>query len=249
MTPNDSSSQAALKRQADQLSRDLGLTLEAFLGRAVSLHIASGEQHLTIAPPQGEYLSLSIRGRTLLSLELSYRCHFDHRQQYLAVKQSHLKVHAGHRPHGDPLFRYEYVHEQQGQLPSAHLHVHGHRDQFTRVMTLAGEAGVPRRKPDALDSAEVARMAKLHFPLGGPRFRPCLEDVLQMVQIELGVDTGPDWPSRLNAARANYRRQQTGAVVRDCPAEAVRVLRELGYEVSDPPGGAHPERLDRLQAF
>lgn len=249
MTPSDTWSRAELKRQADQLAGELAATLESFLGRAVALNIEASEQQVSIAPPSGHDVSLSIQGRKLLSLELSYKCHFDHRHQYLAVKKSHIKVHAGQRPQGEPLFRYEYVHNQQAQLPSAHLHVHGHRDQFTRVMTLAGEAGAHRRKPDTSDSAEGVRMARIHFPLGGPRFRPCLEDVLQMLEVELGVETGPQWPRRLLSARANYRRQQTGAVVRDCPGEAVRVLRELGYQVMDPTGGAASERLERLQAF
>jgi hypothetical protein len=50
--------------------------------------------------------------------------------------------------------------------------------------------------------------------------------------------------------RETWRRSQVGAAVRDAPDVAVRVLRELGYEVRwelpDPEPSGQPERLRAL---
>ena len=92
-------------------------------------------------------------------------------------------------------------------------------------------------------------MSRIHFPTGGHRFRPTLEDVLQMIEEEFGAKPGPTWPQVLRANRVQWRRQQTGAAVRDCPSEAVRVLEELGYGVRPPAEGPAPDRDDRLAAY
>jgi hypothetical protein len=43
-------------------------------------------------------------------------------------------------------------------------------------------------------------MSDLHFPVGGSRFRPSLEDVLDMLVRELGVDHEPGWRDALARA-------------------------------------------------
>lgn len=92
-------------------------------------------------------------------------------------------------------------------------------------------------------------MHELHFPLGGHRFRPCLEDVLQMLVEEFGIDTADGALDALAAGREKWRRHQTGAVVRDAPEEAVRVLRELGYMVETPSGGPVFPNVRELRSY
>jgi hypothetical protein len=54
-------------------------------------------------------------------------------------------------------------------------------------------AGRDSRRGRALaNNHSVPAMRELHFPVGGPRFRPCLEDVLEMLVVELGVDCSAD---------------------------------------------------------
>jgi hypothetical protein len=46
------------------------------------------------------------------------------------------------------------------------------------------------------DSSRVAKphdFSCLHFPLGGERFRPCMEDVIQFLVHDCGVDALPGW--------------------------------------------------------
>lgn len=90
-------------------------------------------------------------------------------------------------------------------------------------MTRAG-SGSPRGQQLAGRVAQgmaVPRMSDLHFPVGGSRFRPCLEDILDMLVRELGVDHQPGWRDALADGRERWRRMQTAAVVRDAPGEAI----------------------------
>ena len=71
-------------------------------------------------------------------------------------------------------------------MPAAHIHVHAHRDGLSHAL---GKTGSKTKRGKArAEAREVPRMADLHFPVGGHRFRPCLEDVLEMLVTELGVD-------------------------------------------------------------
>ena len=86
----------------------------------------------------------------------------------------------------------------------------------------------------------ATRVSDLHFPVGGSRFRPCLEDVLDMVVRELGVDHQSDWRNALAVGRERWRRMQAAAVVRDA-SEAIRVLEQLGYDIRLRQGMSAPQ--------
>jgi hypothetical protein len=89
----------------------------------------------------------------------------------------------------------------------------------------------------------VPAMRELHFPVGGPRFRPCLEDVLELLVVEFGVDCSDEGREALRRGRVTWRTLQLATAVRDSPDIAVGTLRELGYTVTwtgegDPPAGS-----------
>lgn len=238
---------ASLHDLAKGFARQLSDLTSAFVDGSTPFVVQNAGTKIWVSPANP--LVLSTGGRTLLNLRIGYRCMLDHTGRYLVVDESWIKVRGGPHPKGDPLFRYEYDRALPDDLPAAHVHVHAHRDHLVMAMALAAEAGAPRRVTRHDDFTGGARMPALHFPVGGHRFRPGLEDVLQMLHTEFGVDVGPDWSDVLLAARARYRRDQTGTAVRDCPVEAVRVLRELGYVVEEPMVGPSPDRIDRLHAF
>ena len=173
----------------------------------------------------------------LLRLTVSYEGSRDHQGQYMAVDESEIKVFAA-KDGGVPLFRYEYLREAVRDMPADHLQVHAHRDSLANVMGRAGRS--TRRGKRRSDRDQVSRLEELHFPLGGHRFRPCLEDVLEMLVSELGVDSTPDGRRALLARRERWRRTQIRSVVRDAPGEAVAVLQALGYEVTWPSTTPHP---------
>jgi hypothetical protein len=92
-------------------------------------------------------------------------------------------------------------------------------------------------------------VSDLHFLVGGPRFRPCLEDVLTVIIDEFGVDQEPGALEALAAGRRTWRLGQLGAAVRDSPETAAQTLRNLGYTVTPPTTGAPPERTAKLTAY
>jgi len=164
---------------------------------------------------------LTIGGDHVGTLDVWYRCTVDTAGQYLAVDESQFMVKWG--PVKDPLLRLHFVRSPQKQ-PGAHWHVHAERVAFAAILALAGKAN-------------AHSLGSLHLPIGGTRMRPALEDLLEFLVPECGVDAADGWESALATGRERWRRHQIGALVRDAPDEAVRVLEELGYVVAMPQGG------------
>lgn len=237
-----------LEGQAQAFARRISDSVSAFVGSPIPFSATASGSKFVVTDDQGGVV-LQLGGAARLALEVNYRCELDSSGTYLKVLTSRVAIYAGARAKGDPLFRYEYVYNQVTGLPAAHLHLHAHRDQFTQVMTMASQQGARRREPKPGAEFEAARLANVHFPLGGHRFRPCLEDILRMLAEEFGVHTGSTWEQAERAARLEWRRQQSASVVRDCPSEATRVLRELGYVVQDPAEGPVVDNLERLLAL
>ena len=237
-----------IKSRADEFARDLSELLTAFVSSDVRFGVEQHQPKDVAAPTQmviqpEEIVVLLVEERKLLSLEISFYCQMDQEREFLAVARSQIAVHAGDSPLGEPMFRYEYERTARNK-PVAHLQVHGHSDRFTTLLTLA--KGHRRKKSQ--DPFEATRMARLHFPLGGHRFRPGVEDVLEMVQREFAVKTSPDWEALRDRHREKYRRAQTAAAVRDCPSAAVEALERLGFFV-EWPADTPSERTDRLTAY
>jgi hypothetical protein len=225
----------------------VGAHVEAF--RARTLHHPQTDRVSVHQEPRTG-IPLTVGGAPLLNLTAEYRCVWDSRQMFLAVETSAVKVYAGAKADSEPLFRYEYTRSPGGDVPGAHIQIHGHRDALTYVMTRAGTATRrgQRLAGRVAQGAGVPRMSDLHFPVGGSRFRPSLEDVLDMLVRELGVDHEPGWREALAAGRERWRRMQIRAVVRDAPSEAIAVLEKLGYEVRMRDGLEEPEdNLSRLR--
>lgn len=107
------------------------------------------------------------------------------------------------------------------QVAASHLQIHAHRDALTYVMTRAGSA--TRRGRRRAESEEVPMMQELHFPMGGHRFRPALEDVLEMLIDEFGIDNDQNAREALKRGRLVWRQTQTKSAVRDDPESAWQI--------------------------
>ncbi|WP_462203617.1 hypothetical protein [Frankia sp. CcWB3] len=77
--------------------------------------------------------------------------------------------------------------------------------------------------------------------------RPCLEDFIQFLISECSFDAKEGWRAVVEAGRIRWRQRQIGALVRDAPEEAIRVLEENGYVVtrSNDPLVGNAEKLAR----
>ena len=235
-----------LDDQARRFATEISQTVHTLVPGCAPFTAEAVGSRFTVEQSPATGIPLRVGGRPLLTLKIVFRCVSDSSGTYLAVESSSFMVFEGTRAAGEPLFRYDYLRSPDSQIPGAHLQVHAHRDAMTYVMTQAGTS-TPRGRRRA-GSTAVPRLAELHFPLGGPRFRPCLEDLLEMLVSELGVDSTPEGRQSLREGRERWRRQQVRAVVRDAPDEAVAVLGELGYHVAPPvpPAAANLERLRAL---
>jgi hypothetical protein len=63
--------------------------------------------------------------------------------------------------------------------------------------------------------ATLPRLASLHLPVGGVRFRPSLEDVLEFAIRELGVEALSGWEDAIAEGQQRWRWVQLQAAVRD----------------------------------
>lgn len=238
-----------LRRKADEFaSKVAGVvsaftnTEHAFVASAVDNRVSI--RHRDAAEGTAYGIPLRAEGETLLSLVVDYDCSWDSTRQYLSVERSVTAVYPLTRTSKDPLFRYEYIRRPGGVIPCSHLQVHAHRDSFTHLLGYAGPHSKRARRRQGRGLDRSPSVSEFHFPLGGPRFRPPLEDILAVLAEEFGLETGGSWRSVAASGRAEWRRIQVASSVRDAPETAAQVLRELGYEVHGP---VLPDRLEKLE--
>lgn len=169
---------------------------------------------------------LTVDSRPILKLEVSYRLCLAKDMRYLRTDQSTFQVRSMAK--GAPLFRYDYLASPQSSaVPSAHFQVHAHRDELLHAMYVSDRAcSRPAQRKD-LDPASPRGLQMIHFPLGGARFRPCLEDVIELLINEFGVDAQPGWQNAIRCGRIAWRHIQLAAAVRDDPETARSALQEL----------------------
>lgn len=166
-------------------------------------------------------------------LRATFQCTSDTAQTYLAVHKSTFEL-LGFTDRL-PIARLDFVRDAH-TVPAAHWNIHGERGTVSRLLG--------RTNPE-----HPGVLSALHFPVGGARMRPCLEDFLHFVIHEFRIDVLPGTPAVLAEGRERWRRRQIAALVRDAPDEAIRVLRELGYDVSAPATGEYKPNLVALQRW
>lgn len=184
-----------------------------------------------LAAPNGRYavrpaasnglVALTSNEVLVASLRVSYLCTANTERTYLAVQKSVFEL-LGFNDR-TPIARLDYIRDAN-RVPTAHWNIHGERGTTSRLLG--------RTNPD-----HAGALSALHFPVGGARMRPCLEDVLHFLAHEFNIDVLPAAADAIANGRERWRRKQTAVLVRDAPDEAVRVLLNLGYEVTPPAEG------------
>ena len=169
-------------------------------------------------------------GEPSAALVVRIGCRPDSSGQYMAVTESALAVYS--TLDRTPLFRLEYRDDMR-TAPSSHWQVHAERGALSNLLTLAGH-----RRPHDLSA--------LHIPNGGARLRPGVEDFVQFLIDELGIDAVEGWKDAIEASRETWRRRQIKTAVRDVPDAAVAVLTDLGFTVTPPNGGVPEPRMETL---
>lgn len=223
-----------------EFAGDLTRTLRRALGEQVppfqllvrpSRSTADEAKVVVRLPAETQGIDLLVDAQPVLRLDVTYHCSWDSSARYLRIESSSFKVFS--RSSTEPLFRYDYVHTPTSDLPGAHLNVHGHHDHIVWSM-LQGQKRRGKRRARAAEAGSVPGLRELHFPLGGPRFRPCLEDLVEMLICEFGVDCEPTWRDALGDGRAAWRRKQLAAAMWDDPETALAVAEDIRAAAPSP---------------
>jgi hypothetical protein len=72
------------------------------------------------------------------------------------------------------------------------------------------------------------QLKDFHFPVGGRRYRPSLEDVIEFLVLEDIADAREDWSDVIQEGRTDWEDKQLRAAVRRNPEAALAQLREDG---------------------
>jgi hypothetical protein len=84
------------------------------------------------------------------------------------------------------------------------------------------------------DATRIRKLRDLHFPVGGLRFRPTLEDVIEFVIHEEMVIPREGWEDAVKEHRARWTELQVKAAARRHPEHAAAALRACGWTVEPP---------------
>ena len=146
-----------------------------------------------------------------------HRLELDPEQAHIATVSSRVELHLT-EDLKQPIARYDYnrepVYAKNGlPYPPAHVHIHGDESPAD---SLADAMGVSRRLPD------------FHWPTGGRRFRPTLEDLVEFLIIEDLAIPHDGWQDAIEEHRQRWLDLQLAAAVRRNPDIARQALAELG---------------------
>ncbi|WP_219415489.1 hypothetical protein [Pseudonocardia nigra] len=199
--------------------------------RQIVVLAGSNSRYVVRVAQRHGLIELLRNGHHVAYLRVEYHCTADTAQNYLAVQKSDFEL----RSAADrvPLARLDYVWNAH-TVPAAHWNVHAERGAVSHLLG--------RTNPD-----HPGLVSKLHFTVGGSRMRPCLEDFIALFVYEFKFDLRPGAQAILEEGRERWRRRQIGALVRDAPDEAVRVLGELGYTILPPASGHAPANTASLR--
>jgi len=218
----------------------LGFTCEA-------APLGDGSARMTVVSEHKNGIPLTIEGEPRLQLEVNFALMLSPNSRRATVLKSSFLV----RPHGQgrPLFTLDYVRDAHSNTPSAHYNFHLDHDLIENELLSTGAARRGKSYRRDVAAGRKPRVADLHFPVGGHRFRPCLEDVIEMLWIEFGIDVKTTTAgAAIKSGREAWRTMQVRAAVADDPENAAAELRELGYIVS-PPSAPRASRFERIHAI
>ena len=208
------------------------------------LNLDGSRPRMHVRSENGILLSARKTGDPLLNLEFQYWCADSTSSDYLSVQQSEVSVF----PSGQsaPLFRLDAKADSHS-VPATHWNIYAKRDHLVAVMRKSGRYSGSKHTKSLLKRPSGG-LGKIHFPVGGWRFRPCLEDVMQMLIDEFDVACEAGAREVIREKRRRWREFQLAAAVWDHPEHAAASLREIGYMVTAP-SEVRAERVDNTGAI
>jgi hypothetical protein len=144
-------------------------------------------------------------------MKVSYRLCLDDAKKYLTVITSYFGIYAVD-DEDSCLCHIDYERHKGDGYPEAHLQVYGRSPALQEWRSWDG----------------TGELRRLHFPVGGRRFRPILEDAIEFLITEKLVEPRPGWRDVVEDGRREFMRHQLRAAIRRRPEEAKQALKDLG---------------------
>jgi hypothetical protein len=226
--------EAEAKKLAGSLSKMLNGTVcdGIRLSAVIRDHVAGGAAGMNIGYKisvrdqdlrTGMPLSIS-RKQARLYLGFFMRLQVDDTNDYMMVKDS-MTLLALDADLSRELLHYDFQRDKQEEepgYPEAHLQVCATSEHWDTLR----------------EFTNGAQLARLHLPVGpvgGRRFRPSLEDVIELLIVEGLVESRDGWQDALNVTRRPFQELQLKAAVRQYPELAAEALRKMSWKVEPPP--------------
>lgn len=165
---------------------------------------------------------LKFKNNEHASLSCRYSLCLNSTGKHLAVESSWFKIQYKTRKKPVPIMRFEYDRKVRGQKPASHFHFHTEMLPLALMFYSTG------------DHAKATTQSMIHYPMGGPRFRVCLEDIIELVIREFGAESQPGWEHVVQQGRKNYRAIQEETVIRQHLPRAITMLENMGYTITPP---------------
>ncbi|MFI9174857.1 hypothetical protein [Streptomyces lincolnensis] len=202
---------------AQELSRTLNATIcsnvrikavQRPLQSAPVFTVGSGLSHSNLTQPTGFPVRIDQK-KPRLWMNLSYQVHLDDELRYLTVHKSYCGIFSDEDLE-TCLCHFDYEREKD-KYTAAHLQVHGESEALD-ALNRAGD----ERRP----------LEKLHFPVGGRRYRPSLEDIIEFLICERLTDAREGWQQVVEQGRDKFQRNQLRAAMRRNTAIVDEFMRE-----------------------
>jgi hypothetical protein len=209
-----------LVRQAERFASDLaellngtvatGIRISSVLHPTGTCWVARGITKTDLSLRKGVPLRLG-RGAARGYLLVAQILELDPEGRHLATTKSQYGLYADEGLE-QMVLHYDYERSPAHGYPAAHVQVNGDSPALDE---LCRRAGVRKELKD------------LHLPVGGRRFRPTLEDLIEFLVIEGFADARSDWRGVIERHRRAWQERQLRAAVRRHPAAARRELEDL----------------------
>lgn len=170
----------------------------------------------------GDLVPLTLGRHAHCFLHVIHTLTLDEAGEYLQATKTSYGVYVGaaNLDEAELLVRYDYDREPDHSYADAHMQVRGESKAVDYLNEKLGQSKT---------------LEKLHFPVGGRRYRPALEDIVEFLISEDYVAHRDDWRDTIGYHRTNFHRRQLRAAIRQDPDTAASALGDVGYSVADPP--------------
>lgn len=167
---------------------------------------------------RGEALPIKLNRDPTFFLGLSINLRPDPQREHLMVFSSAMILGTGPViTNANMLLHYDYERDKSDGYPEAHL-------QICATSPAWEEAAI---RPNC----DARPLSKRHLPVGGRRFRPTLEDIIEFLVVEQFADARPGWKEALDSSRDEFREKQLRAAIRRYPNVALAQLKADGHLV------------------